>query len=400
MSGGLTRLALAATVLTIGLAAPASARAPMSPQEFRAALDAPGGATLRGRHITGPAVIENATLTTRDVVFDDEVTIWLGGDSALDLRDTRFKGSVELISPEPPGLPCGHCSLKAGQVTFDGRVQFSGRFFNDQGKLELTDSTFSRPSVFAGNFTTLECTGCEFKSTATFTDATIERLDLTDAVFDEPPDFSHARLGAAELPCFRGKPLYITWSQLDRAWLQRKLDRAGGTGSGESFGPALGYQQLKNALLCWRDNLNAIGFQRDATEVHRAAVLIARDHLDSKPSTAWVFAWAPELIDGWGTRPWQPFVVGAGFVIVYFIAFATMSSYFEEAKPDPVAREPIVVFAFFYSVETFIPILKVTGVKDWGWRTKGPARWVEVSEAFVGAILSALAAYSFAAHVL
>lgn len=115
-------------------------------------------------------------------------------------------------------------------------------------------------------------------------------------------------------------------------------------------------------------------------------------------SLAWISAWIPEIVDGWGTRAWQPFLVSLVVVLFFWVYFWLKKPF--EAGTEKRPNTPLVLFAFFFSVETFVPFFKVTGVKDWGWSTTGLGRWMEVSEAALGAVLSAFAAYAFAANVL
>jgi hypothetical protein len=374
------------------LAASASAgtaedRPPLTVAELADAFESETPVVVKGRTVVGDVELDGEDLTTRDVTFRDRVMVILGGMMALRFVDTTFAGPVELYGGEGPGS-CYDCSLTGTNVSFEGRVTLQPK----NGAIELVDSTFSRPSEFVDTFSSFHCRGCLFKSPVQFRGVRVDDFNFRDAVFDQSADFFDVTLERPRLTCFRGKPISITWDQLGEAWMKTQLAEA------RSTDPEAPYEQLKAAILCWSDNFQTIGFERDATKARYAAAKVTREHLEQAPSLAWLFAWAPELVDGWGTRPWQPFVVGSVLILVFWAIFWAGCP-FAQVKDKPKPRTPAWAFAFFYSVETFIPVLKVTGIKDWGWTTAGYGRWVEVTEALLGALLTAIAAYTFAANV-
>jgi hypothetical protein len=102
--------------------------------------------------------------------------------------------------------------------------------------------------------------------------------------------------------------------------------------------------------------------------------------------------WFREITDGYGTRPLQPLVVSAIAVVVFGILFWIWDPFI--AGPGYRDRTPKFFFALAFSLETFIPIFQVTGIKRWGWSTTGRGRWLEVSEAVIGGFLTLATALS------
>jgi hypothetical protein len=54
---------------------------------------------------------------------------------------------------------------------------------------------------------------------------------------------------------------------------------------------------------------------------------------------------------------------------------------------------------FLFSLDTFFPVIDLSGVKSWGWTVSERYRWVVLSERVLGFVISALAAYSIGSFV-
>jgi hypothetical protein len=64
-------------------------------------------------------------------------------------------------------------------------------------------------------------------------------------------------------------------------------------------------------------------------------------------------------------------------------------------KPtETLPNKPFFLFSLFYSLDTFVPVVNITGVKDWGWSVANAFRWIVVIERVLGLSISVLAAYS------
>ena len=62
---------------------------------------------------------------------------------------------------------------------------------------------------------------------------------------------------------------------------------------------------------------------------------------------------------------------------------------------------PLAAFSLLYSIDTFIPFITVTGVKDWGYATKGWSYWgIELWERLAGLYLFGAAAYSITSYAI
>ncbi len=69
-------------------------------------------------------------------------------------------------------------------------------------------------------------------------------------------------------------------------------------------------------------------------------------------------------------------------------------------KPPTKPRTPRPLFSLMFSIESFIPILDVTGVKEWGWDLQPGYRWLAVVERLLGLLILYSAAYSLTYYVL
>ena len=111
-------------------------------------------------------------------------------------------------------------------------------------------------------------------------------------------------------------------------------------------------------------------------------------------------SYLPQIYNSYGTRPWQPVIGGLLVIVGFAVAYRAGSAF----VPDPEAkvvlpRGPTWLHSLMFSADTFVPVVTISGVRNWGWRT-GPAwRWVEVAERISGAALTALATVSLVTYL-
>ena len=108
----------------------------------------------------------------------------------------------------------------------------------------------------------------------------------------------------------------------------------------------------------------------------------------------WVSLLSP-AINGFGARPFRPIELST---LVIFL-FAGAFWFADPFAPDGEAkgREPRLLFCLLYSLDTFLPVVNISGVREWGWVPLESWRWVLVAERVAGVFLSAIAAYSVGA---
>jgi hypothetical protein len=216
-------------------------------------------------------------------------------------------------------------------------------------------------------------------------DSKIGDLSVSDSTFGGEVDLTGSSIASFRFPCRRSQTVFVSWSQFGPRWLASARSAK---------------QHLKEQLSCWHDNFKAIGHDHDALTAHREAVKIDRE-LHSWHSAAWMFSWVPELRDGYGTRAWQPLAVSLVIILAWGFFYALVNPFNAyPATETPIAKSPLLVFSLVYSLETFIPIFNVTGIKKWGWRIESRARWAEVLEAILGGLFSLLAVFSVTAYLL
>ncbi len=212
-------------------------------------------------------------------------------------------------------------------------------------------------------------------------------LDLTGSQFDQFYINSLNPLQAKE-------PIRISWSQFGDQWMK------------ESVGSALLFDdkdtKLRNIsvlLQQWRDNFIKIGYQRDASEVNYQIIELNRRYLMRDPADRWA-AYILGLPNRYGTRPYRPIMIGVVVILVFAVFYWITDPFVPQEDEPKRPRRPLPVFSLLYSIDTFIPVVAVTRVREWGWEVSPPYRFVEVSERLLGLILSGLAAYSISYHVL
>jgi hypothetical protein len=117
-------------------------------------------------------------------------------------------------------------------------------------------------------------------------------------------------------------------------------------------------------------------------------------------SLPWLGSVVRELPNRYGTEPYLPIIFGLIVILVCGVVYWLANPFVPAADPPRTrSKSPRFFFAMLYSVETFVPILKVTGIKDWGWVIKDSAwRWLEAFEGLAGGLLTILAAYSLSVY--
>lgn len=146
-------------------------------------------------------------------------------------------------------------------------------------------------------------------------------------------------------------------------------------------------------------DLRSVDRVADATQVHFARIRVQRSQW-TPLSPKWTLSYLPQLYNSYGTRPWQPALVGLLVILGFAVAYQTGSAFVQDADAKVVLpREPTWLHSLMFTADTFVPVLTISGVRDWGWRTGAGWRWVEVAERIAGAALTALATVSLVTYL-
>ena len=71
-------------------------------------------------------------------------------------------------------------------------------------------------------------------------------------------------------------------------------------------------------------------------------------------------------------------------------------------KPDQTVRErrPRILFSLLLNLDTFTPVVNLSGVQDWGWMVSDGYRWLEVTQRALGVLVLGAAAYSVGSYLV
>jgi hypothetical protein len=234
--------------------------------------------------------------------------------------------------------------------------------------------------------------GSRFKDHSVFVNMNVAKLlNLADVMFEKSVDFSGARIGEMNpIRLSSDAPIQILWSQFGCAWRDRLYSWALAT-EGDDRRSRL--QQFETALQFWKRNFASLGQKRDELEANYELVRLRKRYFVRKYGLGWWVSTCLELPSRFGTRPLRPPIVG----IVLVLAFGCIywwTDPFRATVPNPLDKRPLWAFAILYSVDTFVPLVHITGVGDWGWAVSNPYRWLVLFERVLGLATSVLAAYS------
>jgi hypothetical protein len=364
---------------------------------------------LENVHIKGRLVLSEPFdfLAAKNVVFD-----------------AGMDGSRPEVSPEK--IPAfGRLELE--EVSFHGPVDL---YLAEYSDLKIENSVFEKDATFHSLATPcFWLSGSSFEGQATFVSLTVNFLQITDTKFKEGADFSGAVISDdfSALRLHSGKPLLIRWEQFGPKWYDQTLDWAIETDaeyreilanydsarkkyawlpkrppppmSNEEERSRL--EQLEGELSFWKRNFEQLGLPIDARLANYRINELRRNHFLSYPAKA--TNWILEKPNGFGTNPYRPLFYSIGFILVFAFVLFLRDPFIESTAPPKIPsrpKRPLILFALLYSIDTFIPIITVTGVKDWGWAVKADYRWVELTERLIGLCLSSLAAFSLSIYFL
>lgn len=221
--------------------------------------------------------------------------------------------------------------------------------------------------------------------------ATLDYVNLVDTKFHDILDFSGATLGSVNTSRMRvlGDVL-VQWDMFGNDWLSDNLSWALAV-SGHNRQSRL--LQVISHLTFWKTNFEQLGQRDDAFKVSYELNRVKLQYIYDKSQFKWWHAKFFGLVNDYGAQPYRPIVLGAVMVFVYALIYF-LSGNFVATRDDAEPLRPKWLFCLLYSVETFTPLLSITGLGTWAWRPGHSLRWVVVSERLIGLGLVALAIYS------
>jgi hypothetical protein len=153
--------------------------------------------------------------------------------------------------------------------------------------------------------------------------------------------------------------------------------------------------------LFWKNNFKNLGYESDARAANYEIIKLRRDYFMSPLSTRWVATAILGLPSAFGTRPYRPLLISLIVICIFgFLYF--LRDPFELEDPDEAGKPkaPLWTFSLLYSVDTFIPFVTVSNIKEWGWKIADDWRWWELLEQILGFFLFSAAAYSLGSYIL
>ncbi|HJR09054.1 MAG TPA: hypothetical protein VJ842_17475 [Pyrinomonadaceae bacterium] len=308
--------------------------------------------------ITVKGTLNISGLPDREVIFTD----------AIFEEDVNVNGHVKSIKFD-------HCQFKQN-------VDF---YELESDSLRISNCKFNGSVWFILNVRNFELRKCEFEKIVDFGNTDLQKTSIT-----------MTRLISRE-------PIRIDWAQFGDRWLEEmKNEDALNLGGGDkAYAQKRNLIDVQRELEFWRNNFSALGHERDANKVNYEINLLGTEGVRlERGSIEWFEAKLFSLPNRYGTSPYRPLIAGL-FVIVLFALIYLIADPFVpgEDKKSPKPKKPLFLFSLMYSIDTFIPVIDVTKVRDWGWEMSPAYRWVTVTERLLGLVVFYSATYSLAYYI-
>jgi hypothetical protein len=345
-------------------------------------------------------------LSADNVKFRADVDIAVDAKQSFSARTSEFGGVAAVVGPSS----CKGCAYQffADRSTFSSGVVVSG----GAATVDLVRSTIDGPSGLR-SFESFACRLCTMNANfvlaaegsadiwilnsagtggITFEPGRVKSFRFEGSHLEQPIDLESASLDSLTLRCSASQSVLIRWEQFGDRWIDSELK----AGAADERATA---QRLRREALCWKHQFEANGRNADALTANYAAISLNRDYVLKRGGIDWLAAWMLTWPTSYGTAPWRLLLYSVVIIGVCWIFFLVADPFDEKEEGKARPKRPHALFALLFSVETFVPVLQVTGIKDWGWTIIGWRRWVEATEGLLGGVLTLLAAYSLASYV-
>jgi hypothetical protein len=351
--------------------------------------------------LQGPSVsaqqVEEALKTDNGVNLastkvEGDLELPRGGFESLAANDTVFAGDLTLGE-------CEDCPAKPDKTTlyfedsdFEGKVDF---YFYDPESLQFIDCRFKQKATFHSlNSPKFKLNGSIFDSDAIFTAMDVVELGLWEVHFKDSADFAGAQIASVNTFRLRAdEPIYIRWSQLGDRWVEEALGWATSADVEERL------PQYESQLMFWKNNFVELGYVSDARSVNYEIIKYRSEYLMGWPG--WTATTVLGFASAFGTKPFRPFWISALAIIIFGVIYGASNRSFslKEGKSSE-SNQPHIGFALLYSLDTFIPFVTVTDVREQEWKISDSHQWLELIEQLLGFALFSAAAYSITSYVI
>jgi len=379
----------------------------------------------------------------------------------LGVAQTIFKGSVVLQSrgPAEPADQEVENEITFSDTRFESTLNLGYLSLNDEPLVErilFTGVTFEDVADFSyGTFPSLDIQDSNFYDRALFVDSSFTDLNLVDLDFEGRTDFSGSLIDEVNFTRINTEDaIIIRWDQFGRRMLYgpdgepdgdegcvRKhlpawshIPRRGGDSGGDvpwataSFPAATiagsRLLQVEAKLLFWKANFTDLGLERDARKAEREIIALRRDYMTTCFSPEWIMTWVLGPPSDFGASPFRPLWISSmaipAFALYYWARGALRRQRPQSSMVRVPARMPRIPtlparqksvtsrpaqwtkfwVALCWSVDTFVPIVAVTAVKEWDWELDSKVRNAQLIERLLGLYLFSAAAYSVSSYLL
>lgn len=348
------------------------------------------------------------------VTTDEQIWSALNTTGLVSLENTTVSTNLNL---DLASIANEQVQITARNVNFLGKVTLEGGYNRDQYiRLDIQDSQFqeavtvegsyydinfedclfNKDVKFDGHFGSIEyfsLYGSTFEGEVAFDDLNpIFSINLYDVVFKDRVEFFSTVLLHTNTTRLRAhQTINIRWSQFGEEWLRSKLSWAEAR---QEQGQPHGKEYVESQLLFWKNNFSQLGYTRDERKVTSELIKFRRSFLNPLQVEWWV-SFLSGLPSEYGTHPYRPLWLGLLVINCFAILYWKSSAFvLKKDKTDTHQLHPLL-FSFLYSLDTFIPFITVTGVKEWEWELSPQFRRIELIERLLGLLLATLSAYSY-----
>lgn len=355
----------------------------------------PKGMVIEGpKTLTGEEVhqllFEQGSIVLNNVVVDGNVRIIRSDTDEETLRTNNviFTGALEISDP--------NLELWFNYTEFRGPVNF---YLAKLHSIQFVHCRFAKEA----NFHSLEAQSVDlvntvFESDAIFVNAKTGDLNLADAKFSKLVDFTGAVINSFNGPRIRStEPILIDWSQFGQAMIKRNLQWVMAS-QDDPIEMISRIKQIEGILLFWKRNFEALGNELDAREARFAAIKLRRKFLLNWTDVEYWVSLILEFPNRFGTRPYRPVWLSSIVIFIFAFIYWIKNPFVWESGRE-VSERYRPLYGLLYSLETFVPFVDITGIKDWGCKLSERFRALEVVERLIGLLLASLTAYSIGSYI-
>jgi hypothetical protein len=343
-------------------------------------------------------LFENATLTA------DELRAAMATYHRIVLRDVVVEGFLI--------IPSEMEALSGEDVTFAGRVEADYSERETTRDIELNFARFEEPvNLSFSTWRQIFCSECVFEQDVTMAYVRAENLQIRDSRFVGRLDLARSNvealglfnvsledggdltgatatsLGTAGLTS--REPIEVEWSFFGDKWFEAANDRLQ---SSEPSAQRYAALEIEADFRFWRQNFDRLGRESDVWLVNRQLALFHRDHFLRPTDASWWTTAAIDITTGYGTAPYRIFLLSFLAIVIFGVAYLGLGAV--QPAGDDMPAPSRVLFALVYSLETFVPLVRITSRSTWNWEIDEHYNALVMLETLLGIVASVIAGYS------